>query len=130
MLGARKLIARLAGAKVCYGDPVRAGDRVVIPVARVNAVGGLGFGSGRDGKGGGEGGGGGGTFEAAPVGFIDISADGARFEAIPDPMSTARALRTGVSAVGALATALAGIAALRRRNQHRALPVPQKLLRR
>jgi uncharacterized spore protein YtfJ len=123
----------LAGAKLCYGDPVRAGERVIIPVARVNAIGGGGWGSGRDGHADGEGagGGGGGTFEAAPVGFIDVSADGARFEAIPDPMSTARALRTGVAAVSALATALAGISALRRRERRqRALPSPQKLLRR
>jgi uncharacterized spore protein YtfJ len=117
LFGLRKLVTSLAGGKLCYGEPVRNGDRVVIPVARVSAGGGGGYGTGRDSakSSEGSGGGGGGGFEAAPVGFIEIGAEGARFEAIPDPMSTARALRTVATGITALATGIAGIAAMRRR---------------
>jgi hypothetical protein len=119
MLGVRKLVTAMAGSRLCYGEPVRAGERVVIPVARVSAAGGGGWGAGRDQDGhGGDGGGGGGSMEAAPVGFIDIGPEGARFEAIPDPMSSARALRTGATGLTTLAAAIAGYRALRR--QHRA----------
>jgi hypothetical protein len=97
---------------------VRAGERVVIPVARVSAGGGGGWGAGRDPDGsGGDGGGGGGTLEAAPVGFIDIGPEGARFESIPDPMASARALRTGATGLTTLAAAFAGYRALRRQRR-------------
>lgn len=112
-LDVRKLVAKLAGAKLSYGEPVRVDGRVVIPVARVagSGGGGRGWGHGTEGDGGG-GIGFGGTFESTPVGFIEIGAEGARFEAIPDPLGTARALR--VAATG-LTAALAGVVALRRR---------------
>lgn len=110
-----ELFAKLSGAQLCYGDPVHAGDRAVIPVASVRAVGGLGFGRGGEGVrlgeddaervdsgrgaespeaeasaqagGSGEGGGGGGTFTARPVGFIEISPEGTRFKRVLDPIA-------------------------------------------
>ncbi len=127
LLGVRKLVNRMAGARLCYGEPVRAGERVVIPVARVSAAGGGGWGGGRDTEGGGgDGGGGGGSLEAAPVGFIDIGPEGARFEAIPDPMTSARALRTGATGLTTLAAAIAGYRALR--GKRGTLPRPARRL--
>jgi hypothetical protein len=132
LLGVRKLVASLAGARLCYGEPVRSGERVVIPVSRVSGAGGGGFGGGSDPEkqSWGDGGGGGGMFEAAPVGFIDIGPEGARFEAIPDPLSNARALRTGATALTTLATAAATFAAMRRRRKAGAgaLPSPRRRL--
>jgi len=129
LLGVRKLVSEMGGAKLCYGDPVRSGERVVIPVSRVSAAGGGGFGGGHDHEkdSWGDGGGGGGVLEAAPVGFIDIGPEGARFEAIPDPMSNARALRTGATALTTLAWGVASFAAMRRR---RKAGLPAKIPRR
>lgn len=131
LLSARKIINGLAGSRLCFGEPVRAGDHVVIPVARVRAAGGGGFGDGEspveegEGRNGGSGGGGGGWMDAAPAGFIDIGPDGARFESIPDPMTTARALST---AVATLLGAALGFRALK--GNKKALPVARRLLRR
>jgi hypothetical protein len=101
----------------------------VIPIARVAAGGGGGWGGGRDTDGGGgDGGGGGGHLEAAPVGFIDIGPEGARFEAIPDPMSNARALRTGATGLTTLAAAFAGFRALRRQRRLGGLSSPRRRL--
>ncbi|MEA2307249.1 MAG: hypothetical protein QOH43_4529 [Solirubrobacteraceae bacterium] len=93
---------------------MRNGDHVIVPVARVQLIGGGGFGRG-SGDGEGAGGGGGGSIDAAPVGFIELGPSGARFESIPDPVATARAVRTGAAALTTLAGALAGVTALRRR---------------
>lgn len=109
--GLRKLLDRLAGAKLCYGEPVAAGDRTVIPVARVRLSGGGGWGSGGSGEGDGAGGGGGGHLDATPVGFIEVDDAGARYHAIPDPERVGRTLR---AAAGAAATLAAGLAAARR----------------
>jgi uncharacterized spore protein YtfJ len=131
-LGLRKMLNGLAGAKLCYGEPVRNGDHVVIPVARVRAAGGGGIGEGgghnpQDGStGGGSGKGVGGQLDAAPVGFIDIGPDGAQFHSIPDPITNARALTT---AVATLIGAVWGLRALRAGNR-RALPAAARLLRR
>jgi len=128
LLGLRKLVTSMAGGQLCYGEPVRSGERVVIPVARVSATGGGGWGGGRDPKGGsGDGGGGGGSLEAAPVGFIDIGPEGARFEPIPDPLTNARALRTGATGLTTLAAAFAGYRALRRQRRG-ALPGSRRRL--
>ncbi len=111
----RRLIDAATGAKLCYGEPVRAGERVVVPVARVGAVGGWGYGRGGEPDGdGGVGHGGGGTLEARPVGFIEIGPDGARFEAIPDPDQLGRTLR---AAAAALVTITGAGAALRGRRR-------------
>ena len=97
-LATRKLLAAARGARLCYGEPVHVEGRTVIPVARVRAAGGMGKR------------GGGGRLDAVPVGFIEVSAGGARFEPIAQPASGARALAAG----GAALTALAAAAALRR----------------
>jgi uncharacterized spore protein YtfJ len=132
MWNIRKLVNSLAGSTMCFGDPVRAGDRVVLPISRVRAAGGGGFGDGDSptedgGRSVGSGGGGGGYVDAAPVGFIEIGPDGARFEAIPDPITTARALST---ATATLLAAAAGVRMLRRGRGRKALPVAARLLRR
>jgi hypothetical protein len=105
---ARRLLAGARGARLCYGDPVRVDGRTVIPVARVRAAGGLGQR------------GGGGRLDAVPVGYIDISADGTRFESIAPPRPGARALAAG----GAVLTALAAASALKR--PRRGLPRPPR----
>jgi hypothetical protein len=108
-LTTRKLLAAARGARLCYGEPVHVDGRTVIPVARVRAAGGM----GRNG--------GGGRLDAVPVGFIEVSAGGARFEAIGGPPATgARALAAG----GAALTGLIAAAALRR--QRRGLGRPRR----
>ena len=97
-MATRKLLAAARGARLCYGEPVHVEGRTVIPVARVRAAGGMGQR------------GGGGRLDAVPVGFIEVSASGARFEPIGAPASGMRALAAG----GAALTALAAAAALRR----------------
>ena len=88
-----RLLARLTGARLCFGRPVVANGRTVIPVASVRSAGGGGFGRGKDGDD--VGGGGGGVLEARPVGFIEISAEGTRFERIDDGRMALRALAAG-----------------------------------
>ena len=104
----RRALARIGGARLCYGKPVHAGDRVVVPVAQVRAVGGYGFGSGSERDRGGDGGGGGGSLRAKPVGFIELGPDGARYHAIPEPGGTAS--RTAALAGATTAGAAAGFA--------------------
>jgi uncharacterized spore protein YtfJ len=58
-----------------FGDPITAGDRTIIPVARVGY--GLGAGGGSDDKR--EGGGGGGGVGAQPVGVVEVTPAGTRF---------------------------------------------------
>ena len=123
VLRLRRVIAALGGARLCYGKPVKAGDRVVIPVARMRSVGGFGLGQGPEGDGGG---GGGGAIDAAPIGFIEITPEHTRFEASPDPAGAALALRNGAAAIGALA---AGFVAVRQRRRAK-LPSPRRLLSR
>ena len=107
-MATRKLLAAARGARLCYGEPVHVEGRTVIPVARVRAAGGMGQR------------GGGGRLDAVPVGFIEVSEAGARFEAIGQAPSGVRALATG----GAVLTALAAAAALRR--PRRGLPRPPR----
>ena len=114
--GIRRLIDAVAGARLCYGDPVREGDRSVIPVSRVRVTGGWGFGRNpelakqRDPGGGG---GGGGHLEATPAGFIELGADGARFHEIPDPERTQRLLKAGAAAATTVLAGIAGVRGLR-----------------
>ena len=86
-LAARKVLAAARGARLCYGEPVQVDGRTVIPVARVRAAGGL----GRRGAGG--------RLDAEPVGFIEVAADGTRFERIEQPRASARVLAAGGAAV-------------------------------
>jgi uncharacterized spore protein YtfJ len=100
--GVRKLVARLGGAKLCYGSPVQAHGHTVIPVASVRAAGGMGFGrsAGLTPEGEpadlGNGGGGGGALEARPIGFIEIGPHGARYESIEDGRAALGALAGGL----------------------------------
>jgi uncharacterized spore protein YtfJ len=103
-----RVLARLTGARMCFGRPVTANGRTVIPVAAVRTAGGGGFGN--TATRGDSGGGGGGALDARPVGFIEISADGTRFQRIDDGRSTQRAI-----AAAALAVLVAGRVARRRR---------------
>src|SRR4051794_37570048 len=113
LVGVRGLVARLGGARLCFGEPVRVGERIVIPVARVRAAGGGGFGS--SGPREDTGGGGGGWLDAMPMGYIDAGPEGARFESIPDPDQPVRALKGAATAAATLITTVAGLRAVRRR---------------
>lgn len=79
-------------ASAVFGEPMREGDVVLIPVASVAY--GFGYGSGSGSQtgevgsspsGSGQGGGGGGA--ARPLGFIRVAADGVSFEAAMNPLS-------------------------------------------
>jgi uncharacterized spore protein YtfJ len=115
LLGLRGLVSRLGGARLCFGEPVRVGERTVIPVARVRAAGGGGFGSDSQAGTDSGGGGGGGWLDAMPMGYIDAGPEGARFESIPDPDQPVRALKGVATAVATLVTTVAGVRAVRRR---------------
>jgi hypothetical protein len=109
-LATRKLLAAARGARLCYGEPVHVEGRTVIPVARVRAAGGLGQR------------GGGGRLDAVPIGFIEVSAAGSRFEPFDRPGNAARTLAAG----GAAVTGLVAAVALRR--PRRGLPRPPRRL--
>jgi uncharacterized spore protein YtfJ len=117
--GLRGLLDGLVGARLCFGEPVVAGTRTVIPVARVRLAGGGGYGS--EGPERGDGGGGGGFLEASPQGFIEFDDDGARYHPIPDPERIGRTVRAAAGAVATLATGLAMARRLRRGDGRRLL---------
>ena len=78
-----------ADARAVYGTPVTHAGYTVVPVARVMA----GFGLGARHNAGtealdGTGIGGGGGYSAVPVGFIEIGADGARFQRLESPIES------------------------------------------
>lgn len=88
-----EMLERLS-ARAVFGEPIREGDAILIPVANVAYGFGYGVGSGRgvadEGEpearpveGGGSGGGGGGR--ARPQGYIRVDAKGARYEPMVDP---------------------------------------------
>jgi uncharacterized spore protein YtfJ len=64
-----------------FSDPVRVGDRVVIPAAAVDRYGGFGYGSDNQANGGG---GGGGKGEGRPVAVIEATPDGVRVRPVVD----------------------------------------------
>jgi uncharacterized spore protein YtfJ len=106
---AQRALARLTGARLCFGRPVEAKGRTVIPVASVRTAGGYGFGGepvGHERSGGG----GGGALDARPVGFIEIGPEGTRFERIDDGRMALRAI-----AAGSLAMLVVGRVLVRRR---------------
>jgi hypothetical protein len=106
-LDVRKALAAARGARLCYGEPVQVDGRTVIPVARVRAGGVFAKGGGRGGV------------RAEPVGFIEVAAEGSRFERIEQPRLGARTL-----AAGGAVTGLVAAAALRR--PRKALPLPPR----
>jgi len=103
----RDLGERLGGSasvRNVYGDPVTAGGRTVIPVARVFYTFGGGGGRGRQdqpdsSRGGGAGAGG--MVAASPVGALEVTAEGARFVGVHDAKLLALAAAAGF-AVGAM----------------------------
>jgi uncharacterized spore protein YtfJ len=113
---AERLLDRATGARLCYGEPVAAGETTVIPVSRVRVYGGWGYGSGRgEGDSGeGSGGGGGGYVDAQPLGFVEVTSSGTRWVEIDDPERPQRLLRAGATAFATVVTALAGARRLRR----------------
>ena len=78
---------RLQGAatvKAVFGDPIVAGDRTIIPVARLRFGFGAGGGSARGSPDERGGGGGGGGVIAKPAGVVEISPAGTTFRTFPD----------------------------------------------
>src|SRR5579863_3069523 len=69
--------AATANARSVYGEPVRVGNRTIVPVAKV----GYGLGASSGGRNGDTvgGGGGGGGVGARPVGYIEITDEGTRY---------------------------------------------------
>lgn len=108
-----RLAERLGGARLCYGEPIRDGGRTIVPVARVRAAGGGGWGSERGDARTGGGGGGGGSLDARPVGFIEIGPEGTRFEPIATVGALERALKVAGAGAVTLVTAAAGLRAAR-----------------
>ncbi len=96
-----------ANASSCFGTPIIAGDRTVIPVAEVTYGVGFGFGAGGgesdDESGSGGGGGGGAGGRARGVAVIEIGPDGTRVLPVHDQTAITLA---GLSLAGA-ATAIA-----------------------
>ena len=125
-LRVRELVGALSGARLCYGKAIEIGDRAVVPVARVRAIGGGGGGVGTIETG--QGGGGGGRIDASPIGFIDVGPEGARFQPIRDPERTMRAVRSAIGTATVVAASVAGLRALSRNGRRPALPAPRKLL--
>jgi uncharacterized spore protein YtfJ len=86
-----------ASVKSVYGDPITAGGKTIIPVARI--IYGYGGGAGKDGgdnSGAREGGGGGGGARAIPVGFVEVSARQTRFVPISDRRKLTVTLAIGI----------------------------------
>ena len=96
-------LASRAQVKSVFGDAVTAGEKTIIPVAKIAY--GFGAGAGTGGMGEtrpkGEGGGGGGGVRAVPVGVFEVSARETRFVPIHDPKKTVGTLLLG-AAVGLL----------------------------
>jgi uncharacterized spore protein YtfJ len=82
-----------AGAKMVFGEPVSAGGRTIVPVAKIR----YGFGAGSGAKASGEqhGGGGGGGLVAKPVGVIEVSESGTRFIPFSTPWEFLAAVAAG-----------------------------------
>ncbi|MEE8638759.1 MAG: spore germination protein GerW family protein [Candidatus Margulisiibacteriota bacterium] len=103
-------IEKTANVKTVFGDPVRVGHRTIIPVATVSVMGGGGGGFAKEGKekakakkndSSGVGGGLGLRVESKPVGYIEITDEGAKFVPTVDQTKIAlRGLLSGLVAIG------------------------------
>jgi uncharacterized spore protein YtfJ len=99
----RSMVATLrehAGVESVYGTPVAAGDRTIVPVARVRYGFGGGFGSSDEGGAGdesGEGGGVGGGLTADPVGVVELTPNGVRLVRFGGARRLLAALGAGVA---------------------------------
>lgn len=88
----------------CFGAPVSAGDRTVIPVAEVSYGVGLGWGGGGDDEGAGSGGGGGAGGKARGVAVVELSSDGVRVHPVYDQTAITLAGLSFAQAAAALAS--------------------------
>jgi uncharacterized spore protein YtfJ len=88
-----------AQVKSVFGDAISAGDKTIIPVAKIAFGFGAGAGTGGVGESSakGEGGGGGGGVRAKPVGVFEISATNTRFVAVRDRKRDAGLLLAGAA---------------------------------
>ncbi|HVS29372.1 MAG TPA: hypothetical protein VHE14_07450 [Solirubrobacteraceae bacterium] len=127
-----RLVARMGGARLCYGKPIQVGKQTIVPVATLRAIGGGGFGisvpdepQALERHEAGRGGGGGGYLEGRPVGFIEVGPDGARFQRIALRTGPVQRLiwsaAAGASVVGAAAVGGAAGGALLQRLRSRRL---------
>ena len=90
-----------ATVKSVYGEPITAGERVLIPVARVRFGFGAGGGSRKapdSGENGGSGGGGGGGVRCDPAGVLEVTPAGSVFKVFPDYRQIGIAFGVGVLA--------------------------------
>lgn len=79
-------IEKGANAKTVFGDPVRVGHRTIIPVATVSVMGRGGLGL---------------RVESKPVGYIEITEEGAKYVPTVDQTKIAlRGLLSGLVAIG------------------------------
>ena len=86
-------VAAGTSIKNVYGDPVTAGQRIVIPAAEVRfTFGGGGGAPKRDAE---LSGGGGGRVSARPTGALEVTPEGTRFIPFDDPRRTVAALALG-----------------------------------
>jgi uncharacterized spore protein YtfJ len=86
-----------ASVRNVYGDPINAGGRTVIPIARVSYGFGAGGGAGESEEAGSErvGSGGGAGLSARPAGVLEITEAGTRFIPFIDPTRLGIALAVG-----------------------------------
>ena len=92
-------LASRAQVKSVFGDAITAGEKSIIPVAKIAFGFGAGAGTGGmgDTKPAGEGGGGGGGVRAVPVGVFEVSPKETRFIAIHDRKRTLATLLLGTA---------------------------------
>ena len=90
-------LATRAQVKSVFGEPVTAGEKIIIPVAKIAY--GFGAGAGTGGMGDtrpkGEAGGGGGGVRVKPIGLFEVSSKETRFVAIQDRKKLAGTLLLG-----------------------------------
>ncbi len=104
-----------ADVTMLYGAPIERNGVTVVPVARVRWLAGGGGGAGPQGE---AGGGRGGAVEARPVGFIQMTEQGARFRRV-EPRVGPLGLMALVGLLSYLGAAVAPIRARRRRRRWR-----------
>jgi uncharacterized spore protein YtfJ len=94
-----------AGVHAVFGEPIRSGNAVVVPVARVRW--GFGGGGGQSAVEQASGSGGGGGAVSDPAGYLVIRENGVQFQAISRPWSSPAHLLAGAVAVAIILRALA-----------------------
>jgi uncharacterized spore protein YtfJ len=90
-------LASRAQVKSVFGDAVSAGEKTIIPVAKIAYGFGAGAGTGGMGETRPKGGGGGGGVRAVPVGVFEVSAKETRFIPIHDRKKTVGTLILGAA---------------------------------